>query len=91
MSLSFDNDDTVDSLPIADIVAPVGAEDTLTSQRSFPVKIPKQDADDFIIEVSARDIKRVREKVIPYSQTKFSWSEILIGFGGTSLGATLGH
>ena len=90
MSFSFEKNDSVESLPAADIVAPVERKDILTSERSLPVKIPKQEANNFIVEVSASDLRRIRDKLAPYSKKTFSWSEILIGLGGASLGAILG-
>ena len=88
--LDFNQQESVESLPIADISAPHGGSNVSTTTRNFTVKISQKDADDFVVEVNASDLTHIRDKATSYlEEQRFLSAELLLGFGCVSIGATL--
>lgn len=62
-----------------------------TTDRTYPVYMTIEDSNDFIVEVKASLLKRIRKKLEPLKVSKFQWPELLlcitsIAFGVTSSG-----
>ena len=80
------------SVPEADVQIKENKQDELTIQNSHPVKIPKNEQNDFRIAIFASDINEMREN-LNIKPEKFSWSEIMLAIsttcGGLSIGAFL--
>lgn len=68
--------DQVREIPAADISVTVDETSVVTSERSFPVKIPSKDANDFVLEIHASDIRRIRNRLSRYRNVRFSWCEL---------------
>jgi len=85
----FEPEETAISLPVADIVLNNESGGVTTSYR-FPVKQPDEDRNDFIVEIRASKLKKVRDKLEILSNEKFPLHEVLLGIATSSLGAFLG-
>lgn len=88
--LDFNQQEYVESLPIADISAPHDGGKVSTTTRDFTVKIPQKDADAVLLEVNASDLTHIRDKATSYlEEQRFLPAELLLGLGCISIGATL--
>lgn len=88
--LDFNQQESIESLPVADISAPHGGSEVSTTNRNFTVKIPQKDADDFIVEVNASNLTCIRDKATSYlEEQRFLSAELLLGVGCVLIGALL--
>lgn len=92
MSEVFKPIETAGSLPVADISysnTGVNGTDQVTTNYQYDVKRPAEYQNDFIIEVKASQIRRIKEKIANVSESKYPIHEILLGVSSVSIGAFL--
>lgn len=93
MSLRFDETDSARLMPAADITAPHAGSNVTTTQRSLPVKLPEKDAGDFVIEVNASDLRRIRRTVESCRECTLPRHDLLLGlaclFAGSAMSAVI--
>ena len=77
------------SLPAADVTAPATTQENLLHV-AYPVKKPEEEHAEFIIEVRASTLTRVRRKLTRLPAGRFPWPELLLGVSTAALGASLG-
>ncbi|OEH84281.1 hypothetical protein BHU72_10730 [Desulfuribacillus stibiiarsenatis] len=88
MSVEFIPRETVSSLPVADVVLK-SDNSVVTTSYQYEVKQPEEDKNDFIVEVKASKLKRVREKLELLTSDRFPLYELFLGISSTCLGAFL--
>jgi len=91
MTDDLDFQPSVESLPAADIKASnVQNQSSVFATRAFPVRVPNEEREDFIIEIRASQLSKPRVRLEKMSKSKFPWYELLLGTSTTLLGSTLG-
>jgi hypothetical protein len=78
------------SIPAADVQLKGDASEVLTSTRTYPVKQPNEDANDFMIEIRASVLNRIRGELDSAKDEKFQWHEVCLALSTAFCGATLG-
>jgi hypothetical protein len=73
--------------PAADLRA-VPTEQDLTLTRTFPIRWPPEDLDDFQVGVRASVLAHCRSSLADIASDRFPWSEVLLGIASLSLGAS---
>jgi len=77
------------SLPAADVTAPDTTQENLRHV-AYPLRKPEEEHAEFIIEVRASVLARVRRKLTELAKAEFPWPEFLLGISTAALGASLG-
>lgn len=77
------------SLPAADVTAPDTTHENLRHV-AYPLRKPEEEHAEFIIEVRASVLARVRRTLAKLVKAKFPWPELLLGISTAALGAALG-
>jgi hypothetical protein len=80
---------TASAVPAADIVAPAGNVGPIVHQ-SFPVRQPQEDANEIMVGVRGRILRRIRAQLTTLTKGQFPWPELLLGFATLCLGGFLG-
>jgi hypothetical protein len=73
--------------PAADVRA-VPTEEDLTVTRTFPIRWPEEDLDDFQVGVRATVLAHCRANLKLIAAVQFPWAEVLLGAASLSLGAS---
>lgn len=81
---------SVQSLPAADIKAESVQTSEVFAIRTLAIRIPKEEQNDFIVEVRASQLLKARDKLEKVSKPKFPLYEVLLGISTTFLGAFMG-
>lgn len=63
--------------------------DSLYTSYTYEVRVPKQYKDDFMVQIRASDLKKIRKYCYEAKNSKLSWNEILLSVIGLTLGATI--
>lgn len=79
----------VEMVPAADIQAPTTATG-VTSTQVLPVVIPRADAEDKLVRLRAKDLKRLRQRAAKLAGTTFPWFEVFLAISTLLLGAFVG-
>lgn len=77
---------SVKSLPAAD-VSMLSIDSTITSKYVYPVKRPVEYENDFLIQVKASEIRKIRKKLNEKDQCNFPFHEVLLGVSSITFGA----
>src|SRR5918911_1162237 len=80
---------TARGIPAADIRADV-SEEGFTTTRTFPVKQPEEDSNDFVVHVYASKLYKCRRRLQEIKESRFPVGEILLGISTAVLGAVAG-
>jgi hypothetical protein len=89
MSDDLDFEIYAKALPAADIKAEKPTGDVY-AMRTFPIRIPNEDREDFVIEIRASQIVKSRRRLQKLARFQFPTSELLLGVASLLLGATFG-
>lgn len=89
MTDPLQNPPTATVVPAADVVAPPKEVGPIVHQ-SFPVRQPREDANEIMVPVRGRLLRRIRGKLSKLAETSFPWPEALLGIATLSFGGTLG-
>lgn len=73
----------------ADVVIPPNGGASVVHQ-AFPLKQPKAEADEILVQVRGSVLRRVRQKLEPLTKAVFPWPELLLGAATLLWGAVLG-
>jgi hypothetical protein len=74
--------------PVADFSA-VPTDEDVTLTRTFPVRWPQEDWNDFQVGVRATVLSRCRVNLAELAADHFPWAEVCLGLTTLSLGATI--
>ena len=80
---------TIQSIPAADFKAEAG-DQIGTTTRTYPVKQPEKDKNDFLVQVLASTLHRCRSKLSEIKQASSPYGEILLAVSTLFLGAIIG-
>jgi hypothetical protein len=80
---------TTTTVPAADVVAPAGNEGPIVHQ-SFPLRQAEEDANEIMVGIRGRVLRRVRSRLTSLIAKTFPWPEVLLGLATLSFGGLLG-
>lgn len=80
---------TASAVPAADVVAPAGNVGPIVHQ-SFPVRQPEEDANEILVGVRGRVLRKVRIHLGLLTTSYFPWPDVLLGAATLCLGGLLG-
>lgn len=80
--------ETASSLPVADATLSTNSK-IVTTNYEYPVKQAEEDKNDFIVEVKASKLRKVRSKLELLANERFPLYECLLGIASAFLGAFL--
>lgn len=85
------NKEIFDSKNVFENVSAVeGTDDkSIYVKYEYPVKIPKQYTDDFLVEIRASDLRKVRKCCEKAKNNKFSINELVLSIAGITIGAVI--
>lgn len=75
--------------PAADVVVTAGNVGPIVHQ-SFPVRQPEEDANEIMVGIRGRVLRRIRTRLEGVATPPFPWPEVLIGLATLCLGGFLG-
>ena len=84
----IDEEPRVVSQPASDVRAVVTDED-VTLTRTFPVRWPQEDWDDFQVGIRASILRRCRASLTVLATERFPWAEACLGLATLSLGSAV--
>lgn len=80
---------TASAVPAADVVAPAPNVGPIVHQ-SFPVRQPEEDANEILVGVRGRVLRRTRRQLSSLIASRFPWPESLLGAATLCLGGFFG-
>jgi hypothetical protein len=75
--------------PAADVIVTPASAGPIIHQ-SFPVRQPEEDANEIMIGIRARVLRRIRNRLGKLAKPAFPWPDMLIGIATLCLGSWLG-
>jgi hypothetical protein len=79
----------VQSIRAADFKADL-VDRIATTTRTYPVRLPEKDKNDFLVQVWASTLHRCRHKLLKVKQSRFPYGEVLLAVSTLFLGSILG-
>ena len=65
-------------------------EEEVTTTMTFPVLSLDEDLNEKFIKVKLSQLKKIRTKIIPYTQKRFNYTDLLLGLFTTLIGVIIG-
>jgi hypothetical protein len=76
------------TMPVADVRVD-GTSQGIMMTRTYPVKLPEEERNDFGVEVRASILRKCRFRLSQFKDAKFPWTEVLLSIATTCIGAIL--
>jgi hypothetical protein len=68
----------------------VKQEEEVTTTMTFPVLSLDEDLNEKFIKIKLSQLKKIRNKIFPYTQKKFNYTDLLLGLFTTLIGVIIG-
>lgn len=65
-------------------------EEEVTTTMTFPVLSLDEDLNEKFIKIKLSQLKKIRAKIIPYTQKRFNYTDLLLGLFTTLIGIIIG-
>ena len=91
MATSFEPLDTTTNCTVANVtISDSTLSGNATTTLMYPIKQPEEYVNDFMINLRASDIRKVRKYCEDAKKSSFPWSELLLAISTTCIGCFLG-
>lgn len=89
MSQLSDLFDNTTDMPAADTVIISSGNENATTDYQYIVRRPEEYENDFMVEVRASSLRKIRNIIVPAKNQKFSFHELFLSISFLCLGATI--
>jgi hypothetical protein len=90
LQYSFEPIDTTVIEPVASVTIQESDSEELSTTHIYPVRVPENYKNDFLVSLRASDIKKVRKICREEQKNRFPWHELCLGLSTSFLGIFFG-